>query len=184
MGGKDGKHINSEASALFRAEVEDVLPLASKDRHDTHAATSAAARARRRARRAARQEPPHPKNAPDRPVDRSEKLLFRRPGVTGRMMKNLSSGKIRCQEEIDLHGLTEAQARAELTEFINAACLTGLRCVRVVHGKGLSSGSRGPVLKTAVNSWLPGWDAVLAFCSARPIDGGTGAVYVLLDRTR
>ncbi|MFQ5981873.1 MAG: Smr/MutS family protein, partial [Woeseiaceae bacterium] len=60
----------------------------------------------------------------------------------------------------------------------------GHRCVRVVHGKGLGSGERGPVLKRKVDKWLSEWDSVLAFVSARQVDGGTGACYVLLKKNK
>ncbi len=85
-------------------------------------------------------------------------------------------------DEIDLHGLTALQAREALRQFLAEAVQRGLGCVRVVHGKGLRSGPRGPVLKHAVNTWLRKVDAVLAFVSAPRRDGGTGAVYVLLAR--
>ena len=79
-------------------------------------------------------------------------------------------------------GMTVAEARPRLADFIDYSLKQGLTCVRIVHGKGLGSGHRGPVLKNAVNRWLRKWDSVLAFVSARQVDGGTGAVYVLLDR--
>ena len=78
--------------------------------------------------------------------------------------------------------MTVAEARPRLSDFIDYSLKQGLTCVRIVHGKGLGSGHRGPVLKIAVNRWLRKWDSVLAFVSARQVDGGTGAVYVLLDR--
>lgn len=76
--------------------------------------------------------------------------------------------------------MTSAQARVELRAFLAESVAGGIRCVRVVHGKGIRSGQRGPVLKASVNGWLRRWDDVLAFVSAPPRDGGTGAVYVLL----
>ncbi len=84
------------------------------------------------------------------------------------------------QREIDLHGLTVAEAKAALRQFLVAALEQQVRCVRIIHGKGLRSGHRGPVLKGAVNAMLRRSDAVLAYVSARQVDGGTGAVYVLL----
>ncbi len=87
------------------------------------------------------------------------------------------------QDEIDLHGMTVAEAKPKLQEFIEACARGGRLCVRVVHGKGLGSGHRGPVLKQKVNRWLRQWDPVLAFVSTRQIDGGTGAIYVLLKQS-
>ncbi|NNL62412.1 MAG: Smr/MutS family protein [Woeseiaceae bacterium] len=78
--------------------------------------------------------------------------------------------------------MTLEEAKPALADFIDYNAAQGKLCVRVVHGKGLGSGDRGPVLKSAVNRWLRKWDAVLAFVSTRQIDGGTGAIYVLLQR--
>ena len=86
------------------------------------------------------------------------------------------------QSEVDLHGLTVAEAKTALADFIEGSIDHGQRCVRVIHGKGLGSGDRGPILKRKVDNWLRKWDAVLAFVSARQVDGGTGAVYVLLKK--
>lgn len=112
-----------------------------------------------------------------------EALRYRRPSVGRRTMRRLARGHYAVQGEIDLHGMTVAEARPRLEAFIEDSLTGGRRCVRIVHGKGLGSGARGPVLKAAVNRWLRRWDAVLAFVSTRQVDGGTGAVYVLLDDT-
>ena len=96
-------------------------------------------------------------------------------------MRKLARGRFSVQAEIDLHGMTVAEARPRLNDFIDNCVRQNLLCVRIVHGKGLGSGDRGPVLKNSVNAWLRKWDAVLAFVSARQVDGGTGAVYVLLQ---
>jgi DNA-nicking Smr family endonuclease len=113
-------------------------------------------------------------------VETGDELLFRRASVSGRTLRRLQRGEFRVEDEIDLHGLVAVEAREVLRGFLNEAIRRGLRCVRVVHGKGLRSGPRGPVLKHAVNTWLRKTQAVLAFASARQVDGGTGAVYVLL----
>jgi len=97
-------------------------------------------------------------------------------------MKELRRGKLPPQDYIDLHGLTSHAAHEILRDFILSSHRRGLRCVRVVHGKGISSGAKGPVLKAGVNAWLRHWDEVKAFCSAQDRDGGTGAVYVLLRK--
>jgi DNA-nicking Smr family endonuclease len=112
----------------------------------------------------------------------AESMRYHRPHVGKRTMRKLARGKYAVQAEIDLHGMTVAEARPRLADFIDYSLKQGLTCVRIVHGKGLGSGHRGPVLKNAVNRWLRKWDSVLAFVSARQVDGGTGAVYVLLDR--
>ena len=79
--------------------------------------------------------------------------------------------------------MTQDEARDYLRDFIDKASASGKTCVRVVHGKGLGSGLRGPVLKKSVNRWLRRWDPVLAFVSTPQVDGGTGAVYVLLRKS-
>ena len=107
-------------------------------------------------------------------------LRFHRPHVGKRTMRKLSRGGFSVQDEIDLHGMTVAEAKPRLADFIEGCARDGRLCVRVVHGKGLGSGGRGPVLKQKVNRWLRQWDSVLAFVSTRQVDGGTGAIYVLL----
>jgi DNA-nicking Smr family endonuclease len=112
----------------------------------------------------------------------AENMRFHRQHVGARTMRKLARGKYAVQAEIDLHGMTVAEARPRLADFIDYSVKQNLLCVRIVHGKGLGSGQRGPVLKNSVNRWLRKWDSVLAFVSARQVDGGTGAVYVLLQQ--
>jgi DNA-nicking Smr family endonuclease len=109
-----------------------------------------------------------------------DKLSFLRPAVGRHTFRKLARGNFNVQSEIDLHGLTTAEAKTKLANFIRKSIARDQFCVRIIHGKGLGSGERGPVLKNKVNIWLRRWDAVLAFVSARQVDGGTGAVYVLL----
>jgi DNA-nicking Smr family endonuclease len=113
-------------------------------------------------------------------VDAGDELSFRRQGVRDDTVRKLRRGRISVQAEIDLHGLTRHAAHDALRRFLNDCVLRNLRCVRVIHGKGLRSGLAGPVLKIVVNDWLRKIENVAAFASARPVDGGTGAVYVLL----
>lgn len=113
--------------------------------------------------------------------DSGDALSFRRPGVQDSVLRKLRRGQYRTEADIDLHGLTLNDAKRELRAFLSEAIERQLRCVRIVHGKGLRSGQRGPVLKVAVNGWLRRVSAVVAFSSARQVDGGTGAVYVLLS---
>ncbi len=115
-------------------------------------------------------------------IETGDDLSYRHEGVQLSVLRRLRRGHYRCQAEIDLHGMVVDVARHCLAVFLREALDRDYRCVRVVHGKGLRSGHRGPVLKTKVGGWLRQRDEVLAFCSAREIDGGTGAVYVLLRR--
>jgi len=106
-------------------------------------------------------------------------LSFHRAGVREQVVRRLRRGLYPIEGELDLHGLTQMAARDRLADFL-AGSRGAYRCVRIIHGKGYRSGARGPVLKTAVNLWLRRHMDVMAFVSARAIDGGTGAVYVLL----
>jgi len=107
-------------------------------------------------------------------------LSFVRPGVQKTVFKKLRTGKFRMDAEFDLHGMRAKDARLYVQEFLAEAQHQDWRCIRIIHGKGMRSSNRGPVLKGLLNHWLLQRDEVLAFHSARPEDGGTGAVYVLL----
>lgn len=111
-----------------------------------------------------------------------EELWFARPGLQHKALRKLRRGQFRVSAELDLHGMTVQVARQALSEFLQQCRTSDRRCVRIVHGKGNGSRHRGPVLKSMVNRWLQQRDEILAFCSAPPHDGGTGAVYVLLKR--
>lgn len=117
----------------------------------------------------------------DLEVNSGAALRFSRPAVGKRTMRRLARGNYAVQAEIDLHGMTVGEAKPRLAEFVEEAARSGKRCVRVVHGKGLGSGPRGAVLKPNVDRWLRRLPAVMAFVSTRQVDGGTGAVYVLLS---
>jgi len=175
------KHSNSDEAALFRETVGAVTPVTNRRRVSETPAPKPHARFTQADRKAVLKEPltagPDPAE-----METGEELVFQRPMVSRRAMRQLRRGKYTIQAEIDLHGLTAAEAEAELHAFIKDCCARRLKCVRVVHGKGLGSGARGPVLKIGVNRWLSRWQEVAAFCSAQRADGGTGAVYVLLRR--
>jgi len=109
-----------------------------------------------------------------------DSLSYVRPGIQKQVFKKLKRGQYSIEAELDLHGLTREEAHQQLNELILDIRENGLRCVRIIHGKGYGSSNRGPVIKPLVNQWLRKRDEILAFCSARPVDGGTGAVYVLV----
>jgi DNA-nicking Smr family endonuclease len=117
----------------------------------------------------------------DLEVEFGEELTYRRSGIQDAVMRRLRRGHYRVESELDLHGLTVPEAKQALRDFLSRVIARQSRCVRIIHGKGLGSGPRGPVLKKAVNVILRRTDAVVAFCTARPVDGGTGAIYVLLQ---
>jgi DNA-nicking Smr family endonuclease len=118
--------------------------------------------------------------APEGAIAGTDALSFQRAGVRTQVVRRLRRGLIPIEDELDLHGLSQAAARDQLAEFLAHNRNAGMRCVRIIHGKGYRSGARGPVLKIAVDLWLRRHPDVMAFTSARAIDGGTGAVYVLL----
>jgi DNA-nicking Smr family endonuclease len=113
-------------------------------------------------------------------LDSGDEISFRRDGVQDRVMRRLKRGEYRVEDVCDLHGLRVDEAKAALRQFLADALARQLQCVRIIHGKGHGSGNRGPVLKSAVNLVLRKTAPVLAFTSARRVDGGTGAINVLL----
>lgn len=115
-------------------------------------------------------------------VETGEELLFSRPGIQHSVMRKLRRGEYVIEAQLDLHGQTVAQARTSVVRFLLECKTLGRRCVRIIHGKGRGSEGRLPVLKGKVNVWLRRKDEVLAFCPAKPTDGGAGAVYVLLRK--
>lgn len=114
-------------------------------------------------------------------LDVDDQMSFRRTGIGLDVTRKLRSGHWSIQRHLDLHGLRSDEAREALGQFIRLSHRTGLRCVRVVHGKGLGSPGRMPVLKAKVQRWLVQKKEVLAFVQARPAEGGAGALVVLLQ---
>jgi DNA-nicking Smr family endonuclease len=117
-------------------------------------------------------------------LDTDDHLSFRRPGVGPDVAQKLRKGKWSIQRQIDLHGMRTDEARETLTAFIRDAHKQGIRCVRVVHGKGLGSPGKAPVLKEKVHRWLVQKAEVVAFVQAQPAQGGAGALVVLLQPVR
>jgi DNA-nicking Smr family endonuclease len=117
-------------------------------------------------------------------LETDEHLSFRRSGVGPDVTQKLRRGKWSIQRQVDLHGLRSDEARETLTSFIREAHRQGIRCVRVVHGKGLGSPGKAPVLKDKVHRWLVQKAEVVAFVQAQPAHGGAGALVVLLQPVR
>lgn len=114
-------------------------------------------------------------------LDTDEQMSFRRPGIGSDVTNRLRRGNWSIQAQLDLHGLRSDEARERLGQFVREARKQGIRCVRIVHGKGLGSPGKAPVLKRKVQSWLVQKNEVLAFVQAKPADGGAGALVVLLQ---
>jgi len=113
-------------------------------------------------------------------LDVDDAMSFRRPGIGTDVTRKLRAGEWTIQKQVDLHGLRSDEAREALGAFIRGAHKQGVRCVRVVHGKGLGSPGKQPVLKTKTQRWLIQKNEVLAFVQAKPAEGGAGALVVLL----
>ena len=166
---------------LFATEVGTVLPL----RKPAHAPPvlprpPPAARQRERDDKAVLVEAISDAFDVETLLDTDDALSFRRRGIGMDVVRKLRRGVWALQGELDLHGLRSDAARERLASFLRESARLEHRCVRVVHGKGLGSPGREPVLKGKVKAWLVQHRAVLAFTHARPADGGHGAVIVLL----
>lgn len=170
-----------DGAVLFRRAVADVVPLPPSGRADI---------ARPRPKPIA-----HQRQADERQVlvdalsdpwdweaavSTGEEMLYSRPGVPTAAFRKLRRGGWVIRGELDLHGHTGDEARIALAAFLNRCMLEDRRCVRIIHGKGHGSKNRLPVLKNKVRHWLMQREDVLAFCQARTVDGGAGAVIVLL----
>ncbi len=174
---------NADDGALFRDAVADARPLRAA-RVDLRPPPPPprpvqAERDRAEVLEALLDLPPDPAA-----METGEELIYQRAGVQRRVMQRLRRGHYLPAAHLDLHGLTRRQAYAEVVHFLADCRRRRLSCVRIVHGKGRGSNHRGPVLKGAVDQWLRLRDEVLAFASAPPGDGGTGAVYVLLRKPK
>jgi len=167
--------------SLFAATVGAVVPLKkSATPALARARPPALARQRQRDEAAALAESISDAFDVESLLETDDALSFRRRGVGIDVVRKLRRGVWVLQDEIDLHGLRSDAARERLAEFVRESARAGLRCIRVVHGKGLGSPGREPVLKAKVKSWLVERSEVLAFTHARPADGGHGALIVLL----
>jgi DNA-nicking Smr family endonuclease len=165
----------------FRRATADVEPLAApRQALLPRARPAPLARQRLRDERAALAESLSGPLSIDDALDTGEELCFLREGCPRDMLRKLRRGHWVVEEVLDLHGLNRVQAAASVAEFMRRAAMRRLGCVRIVHGKGLGSRNREPVLKGKLRKWLSVRDAVLAFCQAPAPLGGSGAVLVLL----
>ena len=178
--------MDEEDRALFRKAMQGVRRLRAEPRHSgTRPRRKPRAHFTRLERTAVLRESLTGAASPLEPVEESgDALLFRRSSVNESVFRRLRGGQFRVDGEIDLHGLTAADVEPALRAFLAEAMHHRARVVRVIHGKGLRSGNRGPVLKLVASSYLCRVGAVLAFASAREVDGGSGAILVLLGERR
>lgn len=180
----DKKHETNTANedseiSLFRDSMRDVMPLAASDR---------VVHPREPARPIPQQIQENEQSAPENALSdyisleiaAGDEWSFLRPGLSRQTLRRMRRGYWGIQAHLDLHGFTRDEARSEITAFLDASSKSNFRCVRVIHGRGLGSKNREPVLKTRIGNWLAQRNDVLAFCQATPEDGGSGAVLVLL----
>lgn len=170
-----------EARSLFSRSVGAVTPLADDARADVRAAPpSPKPRQRERDEAAALRATLSAEFDVETLLETDAALSFRRPDIGPDVVCKLRRGGWVIQAQVDLHGLRRDEARERLSAFLREAARQGLRCVRVVHGKGNGSPGREPVLKQRVHSWLVQKSSVIAFTQARAAEGGSGALVVLL----
>jgi len=178
---KKSSGISDEDSALFRKSVGDAKPL----KQDSFIADKPKPKAQATKREADNLvfiEEMSNADFDSTLLERGDQLIFTRPGVQNNILKKLRRGHYKIEAELDLHGMTVDSAKIALTDFLKICMARSQRCVRIIHGKGLGSINKQPVIKNKLNQWLQKTDIAQAFCSARPADGGTGAIYLLLKR--
>jgi DNA-nicking Smr family endonuclease len=175
---------DEEARHIFREAVADAVPLATDRVHHEPPPVPAIPRQRLRDEHAALIESLDDPALPDLYLEGGDEAAWRRPGLAQSVLRDLRRGRWVVQAELDLHGMNRDEARRQSALFLAECLQHGCRCVRVVHGKGLGSPGREPVLKKMVLGWLAQRQEVLAFCQARAADGGAGAVIVLLKAAR
>lgn len=169
---------------IFRKSIGDVAPLSPVDKLVAHTPRPLPIPHHRLAdERAALQESLSDEFSVESLLETDGELSFARDGIGPDTLRKLRRGHWIIQAQLDLHGLRRDEAREALAQFLRSATKRGVRCVRVIHGKGLGSVNKEPVLKNKVRSWLVQKEEVIAFCQARAADGGSGALVVLLKAT-
>jgi DNA-nicking Smr family endonuclease len=178
--------LSEEDLQFFRNEVADVRPLKSEKRIDTPRKYPSP-KPRRSFNNFADEEISTETvlSDPDlRDIEVEDALFYARPGIQQKVQRKLRRGELEIEDELDLHGYTVIEAKSAIIDFIEECKRRHIRYIRIIHGKGFRSEQKVPVLKTHVAYWLPQLNDVLAFASARPNDGGTGALYVILKSVR
>ncbi len=190
MSDKKSKHkdeITDEDLQFFRNEVADVRPLKAEKRVETiKNKPSVKPRSLQNDFEDDNSAEPgllsDPVDLRDAAVD--DILFFARPGIQQKLQRKLRRGELPIEEELDLHGYTVEEAKTAIQDFLHECKRQQIRYIRIIHGKGFRSENKIPVLKTHVAYWLPQHPDILAFASALPHDGGTGAIYVIIKSTK
>ncbi|MEM6998982.1 MAG: Smr/MutS family protein, partial [Pseudomonadota bacterium] len=166
---KKSSNISEEDSALFRDTVGKIKPLI-QDTVVHNKPKPNSSSSRKEIDEQPVMQALHDSEYDQDLLERGDELLFSRPGIQKQTLRKLRRGQITIEDEIDLHGLTVEMARSALFDFLGDCHRRSLRCVRVIHGKGIGSESKKPVIKNKVNHWLRKRDDALAFCSAQRSD--------------
>lgn len=176
--------VDDEAGALFRKAVADAVPLRTDRVRHEPPPPRPIPRQRERDEQEALRESLRAPELLDLHLEGGDEAAWLRPGLSRSILRDLRRGRWVVQAEVDLHGLNRDEARHQTAAFLAECLVRGYRCVRIVHGKGLRSPGREPVLKKLVLGWLAQRRETLAFCQARAAAGGAGAVVVLLRSGR
>jgi DNA-nicking Smr family endonuclease len=170
---------------IFRTSIGQLQPLKITERHQSQPRQPAPLAFKHiEDEKAALQESLSDEFDAESLLETDDNLSYTRTGVGLDVVKKLRKGTWVIQAQIDLHGLRRDEAREKMGDFLRQCGKQGLRCVRVIHGKGNGSINKEPVLKQKVRNWLVQKDEVLAFCQATAADGGAGALIVLLKSSR
>jgi len=176
--------LDDASRALFREAVADAVPLASDRLHHEPPPPPPIPRQRQRDERAVLGESLADIDLLELHLEGGDEAAFLRPGMAPNLLKDLRRGRWVVQDHLDLHGMQRDEARHQVAAFLAECLASNHRCVRIVHGKGHGSPGRVPVLKRLVLGWLAQRQEVLGYCQARTVEGGAGAVIVLLQARR
>ena len=169
----------------FRKAVADAIPLAKPRRAPSRKPAPPPVPVQRQIdERAALEESLAAPLSIEDALGSGEELTYLREGLSRQVLRRLRRGHWVVQDHLDLHGMNRVEASMQVPAFLAACVRRGLRCVRIVHGRGLGSKNREPVLKNLLGKWLPKRDDVLAYCQAPAAHGGSGALLVLLKAAR
>jgi DNA-nicking Smr family endonuclease len=172
--------LDDDARHVFRTAVADAIPLTTDRVHHEPPLLPAIPRQHHRDERDALHESLHGPALLDLHLEGGDEAAWLRSGISQNVLRDLRRGRWVVQAALDLHGMNREEARQQIAVFLSECLARGHRCVRIVHGKGLRSPGREPVLKKLVLGWLAQRNEVLAFCQARAAEGGAGAAIVLL----
>lgn len=168
-----------DPARVFRAAVGDVIPLSAQRLHPQPPPPPPIPKSRWRDERSALAESLRPEPL-QLALEGGDEAAYLAHGHSPKILRDLKRGRWTIEDQLDLHGLRRQEAIALLAAFLHDCRRLRRRCVRVIHGKGLGSPGRQPVLKSIVLAWLARRPEVIAYCQARPAEGGAGAVIVLL----